>query len=355
MPSRVREETEKEVVSFLGSQDRNALSLERYSISPADPKEEASAVLSKVRESLSTRSFFSPKKVVRLDLKDSLEAGRSKARARDLREEVSEMIKGASDDPDTLFILISEVKWSVPAEDVTVKEFFQSQGVRPLKVRVHEKIRSAGKRIQDKDLEEWISAHEEEDDLWDQLEQVFLRTGKRKEIVRSDIDSFLTIEIDKGAFAFSNALGRQDLPKLIQLLDQSIELEGEAPQIFLAKVISHLMQLEAVQGLLKRHPLQKEKFRRDRNGFLELPDPLIEKYRSIARTGIEEKIVSRHPYALRALFSTALEYGEGELERWSEELCRVDEAVKSLPVEPKYLIEISLIRILGKCRTEAAA
>lgn len=348
LTSLIQEEIEKDSSSFLGAEKSDPMSYEKFSVNSADSSETIEAVLGKVQESLKTSSVFTAKRIVQVNLGDLLE--KEKLKGSKGKSVTALMNSLANVDANTCCYLIISSKWSpkkleMPEKLFTIKSFFEDSQKKPLKIRALEKVRAAGKRIEERGLEEWINSNEDEDSFWDQFQQVLVRTGEEKEIKREYLEPYLNKDIDNNAFALSNALGKRDTAKVISLLNQSIELEGEVPQFFLARIINYFIQLKAVRNLIDRNPFQTERISRDRNGYLNLPDSFFKKYHDLARPGLEEEIMGKHPYALKGMFTAASSYSKGELEGWLKELYRVDKMMKSSSVDEKNMIEAALVRM----------
>jgi DNA polymerase III delta subunit len=210
------------------------------------------------------------------------------------------------------------------------------------------RIRQSGKRIQEKVLEEWVRSSENEEELMRNLEQVILRLGTNVEISRVHLESFLDTEYESGQFALTNALAVRDLPKVLSLLSQALEFEGETPLAFLGQLISFYSQLKIVRTLVERLPFEKKRFLKDRNGIYNFPVSFFAKYQSEARPGAEKELLSRHPYVLKVLFTAALAYEDSPLEDWLQELEKADEQLKSSSIDPKYRLENLLVRLMGQ-------
>jgi len=235
------------------------------------------------------------------------------------------------------------------------EKYFLKDAVKPLKTRVLEKVKAAGKRIQEKDLDEWLRSSTDESDVWKSLDQILLAVGQNVEISRLQLEPYFGFELDTSMYALSNALARRDRAKVLSLIHQAYEIEEEAPEVILAKIIGFFVQLQVFRSLIDRIPFDKRRFTRDRSGIYNFPDSFLDRFRQEGRPGVEKEWLSKHSYVLKVYLSAALDYGSSDLAEWLRELELADERIKSTPVDRKHLLEGLVMRLLGKyCEVKAS-
>ena len=340
------------VESFLKDEASDAMAVERFSINLTDNLEIITEITRRILESLSTKPIFTQRKVVRLDL-NNLSSKITANKAEEIRKFFESVVLKVKQSAEAVLVaVVADGKWPIkdsgaPEGLVEIRSFFSSAEAKPLKVRAIQKIRAAGKRIQEKDLLEWIDANEEEDLFWDQLDQVLLQMGDNIEISRIHLESFLDFQIDRNLFAFSNALGMRSSRKALSLLHQMIEIEGTAPQVVLGKLITFFTQIKAAHSLLTRLQVDSKRFSVDKNHIRNYPESVIREASAIARPGIEKSIIKRHPYAVKSLFTSASRFERSKIEGWLGKLINFDKKIKSSSLNHRYLLETLIVDLLG--------
>ena len=349
----IRKRIEGETAAFLGKESNAPFALEKYFSHQQDLKEEVLSLCERILESIRTAPAFTRRKVIVWEAAPYF-SGEKPKKAEDITEFFGEIARSAAGSSAEILTLVwipsswDPKVFGVAQELYRLERFIQADNAKPLKVRVLEKIRSAGKRIQEKDLDEWLRSSPNEEEVWKALDQIVLSLGKNVEISRLQLEPYFGFELDRDTFAFSNALARRDREKVLSLLHQASEIEGEPPQVTLSKIISFFIQLKAFRSLWERVPIEKRRFTKDRRGIYSFPDSLLGLFKGEARPGPETDLMSKHPYVVKGYLSAALDYETVDLDAWLEELQLADERLKSTGIDAKYLLEGVFTRLLGR-------
>jgi DNA polymerase-3 subunit delta len=282
--------------------------------------------------------FFSPWRILAVEIEDADEQDMRAADARQLAEYLAA--------PTSRTLLVVIVDGSVRKGSALGKAFVAAKGkAQILELEAPDAkslmgwggkyVAGLGKRIDDEVLARLVAASERDfQRLAHEIDKVMTYIGDRPKIEAADVDALVPRVMDYENWALSDALEKGDIAEALRIVDAEFA-DGAAPQLIVGQL----------GGFLRRQLLAKSLLRegRDRNEVFREFKPKVKeswggKYREIFST----------------FFATIDAFSDRRLDRLIEELQAVDLKIKSSDVNPRALIEAFLAEY-GRMRKRGGA
>ncbi len=181
-----------------------------------------------------------------------------------------------------------------------------------------------------------------------ELEKLDIYLGNRREVEIEDIRQIVSLSRGGVIFEIGNALGRRELPRVLELINHLLYRGETAVGILLGSIVPHLRRLLLAKDLMQRFRIRANRYQDFNAALAKLPA------REVAHLPMK-KDGTPNAYPLFLAANQASNFGMEELREGLEACLEANRRLVTTTLDPKVVLAQLVIKLLSGQRKKRRA